>query len=252
MLHFGHCPRCGTEINHEHMIGSSIICRCGWTATSKKSFQRKWKQVDRTITSMIVATGILAAAFIHVINWDTHSLAIVPLKMKEWTNTASTQELDRVGEICLERKKYDCTQSAWMSFARLKPNDTNNLARLGKLLNQQGLHKEAVAVFSDYVAAKGNQVESLYLYGQSLTTLKKYDEADPIFAQALKQKPDMFQITVTRGYIKMLMDAKRFKDAKNAIMRYRKVGATASLFMDKELTQIRQAIGEIRTTASIK
>ncbi len=246
MLQFGHCPRCGNEITSERIVGGTLVCECGWTRSLRgDSVDRS--NVDRTCASIIVIGGLLIASFLHAVNWDTHFFAIIPLKAKQVMSIAQPTDLERIATICTERKKHECVENALVDIARIQPKNLENLSRLGQLQYRRERLNNAAATFAQYFASKGTGLDATYTYAQTLTRLKRFEDADRYFKAALAMKDDVLQVTVVRNYVQMLVTANRLQNAKTTILRYRKDSASANLFMSKELEDIRMKLGEVKT-----
>lgn len=246
MLHFGHCPRCGSEISAERIVGGTLVCDCGWTR-SLRSDSVDRSNIDRTCASIIVIGGLLIASFLHAVNWDRHFFAIVPLKAKQVIGMADTSELGKIAEICAERKKHECVERAYADIEKLEPSNIENLSRLGQLQYKRERLNNAASTFAKYFELRGSEIDAIYAYAQTLTRLKRFDEADTYFRSALQKKDDVLQVTVVRNYVQMLVSANRLQDAKGVILKYRKNSASANLFMSKELDDIRARLGEVKT-----
>jgi tetratricopeptide (TPR) repeat protein len=246
MMQFGHCPRCGNEISAERIVGGTLVCNCGWTR-SLRSDSVDRSNIDRTCASIIVIGALLIASFLHAVNWDRHFFAIIPLKAKHVIGMANTQDLDKIAEICAERKKHECVERAYADIEKQQPQNIENLARLGLLQYKRDRFNNAAATFAKYFQLKGSDLDAIYTYAQTLTRLKRFDEADTYYRSALQKKDDVLQVTVIRNYVQMLMSTSRLQDAKAVILKYRKGSASANLFMAKELEDIRARLGEVKT-----
>ena len=245
-LQFGHCPRCGNEITSERIVGGTLVCECGWTRSLRSDSVNR-SNVDRTCASIIVIGGLLIASFLHAVNWDTHFFAIIPLKAKQVAGLAQPADLEKIATICMERKKHDCVERALVDISRIQPMNLENLSRLGQLQYKRDRLNNAAATFAKFFHLKGKSLDATYTYAQTLTRLKRFEEADRHFKAALKMKDNVLQVTVIRNYVQMLVAANRLQDAKSTILRYRKDSASANLFMSRELEDIRARLGEVKT-----
>lgn len=249
MLQFGHCPRCASEISSERIVGGTIVCGCGWSRSIRSDTVDR-NNIDRTCASIIVIGGILIAGFLHAVNWDKHFFAIVPLKTKQVAGMASTTDLERIAEICVDRKKHECVERAYADIAVAQPQNLANLSRLGQLQYKRDRLSAAAATFAKYFTMKGDELEAAYTYAQTLSKLKRYEDAGRYYQMALAKKDNVLQVTVVRNYVQMLVTANKLQQAKTVILTYRKKSASANLFMAKELEDIRSRLGEVKTAAA--
>lgn len=249
VLHFGNCPQCGTEVSQERVLGSSIVCECGWTKSLRSDAANR-RNMDKTCAAIVLIGGLLIASFLQAVNWDRHFFAIIPLKVKQITGSASSTDLEAIAAICNERKKFECSERAYVQIARKHPSNLANLNRLGQLQLQRERYAQAVDTLTLYFSQKGSELDASYTYAQALTKLKKYDQADRYFRFTLDQRQSVLQVSVVRAYVQMLIEAKRLTQAREIILTYRKKSQTAEMFMNKELAEIRLKLGEVRTVSA--
>ncbi len=237
MPHFGHCPACGSHLQDSNYCGSTIVCSCGWTKSfaSEKSLHQSAK---RSVTFMVLFGAVFVLSFIQAVNWDTHSVSIIPLKMKQWSKTAEPADLLRVVEICSMRNKHDCVEEAYRDLYALRPQDTETLVDLGHLLFLRAKMAEAAKVFAEYFQKGGKNSDAAYDYARALTHIGKGDEAIKLFQAVLGEKKDVFQVTVARTYIQALIKYQKWSQAKATIEHYRKLSSSSHMFMERELKEI--------------
>lgn len=243
MTHFGHCPACGTNIPRERYFNDSVICECGWT-NSGKAKKESAKQTDRTCIYIAVFAALLIGSFIQGVNWDKYFFTIIPLKAQQMAGVATADQLNQIAEICMDRKKYSCAETAHFQAWKKEPQNLVHLEKLGDLQVKQELMLSAVKTYDTYFAAKGDNLEAKYNYAKALAATNDSEKAEQYFKMVLKAKPDVLQITVTRHYINMLVKNEQLNKAKNVIEHFRKKGTNTSLFMDKEYKQIKTKLGQ--------
>ncbi|MEO0335909.1 MAG: hypothetical protein AAF202_05935 [Pseudomonadota bacterium] len=243
MTHFGHCPACGTEIPAERQFDGIIICECGWTS-SVKNQAANTKMNDRVCIAIAVFAALLVAAFVQVVNWDTHAFDIIPLKAKQISSTASGDDLNAIVEICMERKKINCAEEALMDLYNLDKTNGEALARLGDLQTQASRHEDAVKTYDLFFGVDGTKptLDDKFNYAKSLAATNQTEKAEKYFKQILKSKPGVLQITVTRHYIKMLVANEKYKKAKDTLDYFRRQGSNTKLFMEQEYLEIKKKL----------
>jgi tetratricopeptide (TPR) repeat protein len=241
MTQFGHCPACGDNIPQDRYVGESVICRCGWS-NSTKAKKEVAKQTDRTILAIAVFAAFIVASFIQVVNWDKYFFSIIPLKSKQMLSLASTTDFVRIAEICMERKKFDCAEQAYFGAYEANPKDLTHLEKLGDLQVRQELMLSATKTYDTYFASGGANIDAKYNYAKALAATNNTEKAEQYFREVLMAKPDTLQITVTRHYIEMLVKNNDLQKAKRVIEHFRKQGFNTSLFMKKEYEEIQQKL----------
>ena len=240
MTQFGHCPACHKPIPQDRIFGTVIVCECGWTASSyAKAAERR--VTDRISAMIIVFAMVLIGAFIHAINWDTYFFEVIPLKAQEMTGTANAQDLAKIVEICKARHKHECVKTAYKEIYRQK-KDLVILAKLGELEQATGDTQAAAHAFKAYFEQGGEDSQATYRYAQVLASMGQVDESIRFYRQVLKAKPDTLQITVTRSYVSMLIEHKRYEHALEVIQFYRKKADNTGYFMEKELQALNRIL----------
>ncbi len=246
MFQISQCPRCGEEITGERVLAGTIVCECGWTKSTKSDATNR-RNMDKTCAYIVLIGGLLVAGFLQAVNWDQHFFTIIPLKAKQVVGTANIEDLEKIAEICADRKKHECVERAYIQIARKDPKNLANLSRLGQLQYKRERFTQAVDTLTLYFSQHGDELEAAYTYAQALTKLKKWDQADRYFNFALKQKQTVLQVTVVRNYVQMLVEANRLRQARDVILKYRKLSTNANMFMNKDLAEINSKLNHVRT-----
>ncbi|MCB0351439.1 MAG: hypothetical protein KDD38_09665 [Bdellovibrionales bacterium] len=188
----------------------------------------------KTYLLMSAFSLFFVLGLIHLTNWDRHSFTIVPLKAQQMIGLASAADLRKIADICTERLKYDCVDSALsqIHYTEITPED---YLRIGDLRRKLGRHKMAVAAYSSVLNKKadlpGNLLADTY-YGlaKSSENLQQIDNAIGYYEKSISAKPDVIQITVTEAYLKLLQQAGRPSTMQKVIAEARRRGGSDRLF----------------------
>ncbi len=239
MYDFGACPRCQMEVPSERLRESVIVCsHCGFT-TNQKQIQIEKKADKRYITLVSSLCAVLTMAFILIVQWDTHVLEVLPLKTKQLMGAASARDLIRIQEICEDRKNLTCQLEALQQLSRL---DNEAYADLGKMLYLMGENKQAMTAFTKYFQNGGLSLDASYHFARSLEKDGQVEQASKHYEDVIAAKPGMLQITVTKNYIKMLMEYNKKKQARTVLKKIRKHGTSTSDFMDPIFKELERSI----------
>ncbi len=236
------CPRCQLEISAQRLASPPTVCNhCGFTTTK---YIREYLEAGERRTISIFASGmvILSFSFMLLMNWDRHSVEIIPLTLKEWIGATGPADAERLGEICMDLKKWDCVENAYSVAGQ---QDPTQLPRLGEFQMRREKYQEAARTYFSFFQKGGDDLEASYNYARALAKLGEVDEAVKYFDLVLAAKPDVRQVTVVQNYVKLLMDHQRYEQAKTLIQEIRKQGPESGSFMETEFQQIRDV-----TTAS--
>jgi tetratricopeptide (TPR) repeat protein len=243
MLEFGACPCCKLDISPERKALKPVVCNhCGFTVSSNQ--KKAQAEVDRkSITYMLVISAFFVASYIQISNWDKAWLSIVPLGAKQTVGLMSKADWEDKAQICLDLKKYDCTEEAYNKVAVSEPTQWNRAAHFDM---QRAKYNEAAQSYYKFFQSGGQDLEASYNYAKALAQLGQVEEATKYFDQVLAARPDVLQVTVVQNYVKLLMDHQRYDQAKVLIAKIRKDGGeTAGSFMEPEFKKIQEM-----TTAS--
>lgn len=240
MLQNENCPVCESELTSEHLCGETLVCRCGWTKSLKQERLEK-KAMDRTVWTMIAMCCLFVAGFIHAVNWDQYALEIVPLKLKQIAGSANSNELERIVFICDQRAKQDCVEQAYRDLVKLD-QDPEHSKNLAQILYAKGDMSESQKLLQKYLEKGGSQVEAQHTYALTLSETGQGEQAIAEFMKILKSKPNTFQVSVTRDYVKTLIKFQKLEKAKATIEFYRKTSVSSSLFMDKEYKELQSLL----------
>lgn len=241
-MEFGACPRCKMDIAPERKRSTPIICdNCGFVTTNTESKQQV-KLENKFIKVAIGISIFTVAAFMQVVSWDKYAIEALPLKIKETIGMTNIVDQERLAEICMDLKKYDCVEINYNLTAK---SDNMKMLRLGKFQMKRAKWNEAANSFYSFFQNGGEDLEASYDYAKTLAQLGQVDEAVKYFDQVLASKPDVLQVTVVQSYVKLLMDHQRYAEAKKLMDGVRSKGENASMFMETEYKKIQE-----HTTAS--
>ena len=237
MMQFGSCPRCQQVIPNDRLYSRPLICpSCGFTENLHES-TLQIGQEKKFIKIALAVTAFLIVAFYQSVHWDVYAFEILPLKIKQLSGVVSARDLDRIAEICIERKKHECVEDAYASKARIY-RDTEALSLLGQYQVKREKWQEAANTFRSYFNQGGLDLEASYQFAKSLGKVGQVEDSVRYFDQVLQAKPETLQITVVQNYVKMLMDNGRKDQALQVIEETRKSSPTANSFMQAEFSEL--------------
>lgn len=242
MLEFGACPRCKLDISGERKRLSPVVCNhCGFSSSAKNNVVNIAIE-KRTIIIYSSFLALFLGSFIQLTNWDNYALDIIPLKVKETLGMSTVNDLNRTAEICMNLKKWDCVES---NYSKVGGQDLTQVPRLGNFQMKRAKFNAAAQTFYGFFQRGGSDLESSYNYAKALAQLGQVDEATKYFEQVLAARPDVLQVTVVQNYVKLLMEHKRYDQARKLIQDIRRRGPETGSFMETEFKKIKDV-----TTAS--
>jgi tetratricopeptide (TPR) repeat protein len=247
MLAVQTCPRCRLKISSQRMRSHPVVCDSCGHVLSANSVVIEEKIEQSFLLSIVGFSVAMIAGFILVANWGEHSLEAVTFEAGEIVGIHSARDYEHMSEVCLSLRRYKCVEKMYFQVAR---KDAAQFARLGRFQLNQGKYKEALESFRRYFA-NGNSkkdVEINYHYAKALAELGMIDEAAKRFEFVIDSRPQVMQVTVVQNYVKYLVQANRYDQAKRVIQKMRHRDRTVSQFMDTELKMI-QAKLEVRSNS---
>ncbi len=197
------------------------------------------REKDKTAKYIYFIGFFMFAALLHMMQWNQHSIAIIPLKAKQIMNSATSDELYQVAQICGDRNKWECRKVAlWQSYLK-DPSNEKSAIELGKEHVQRKQYVEALRIYSLYFKNKGKDLEARYKMAVSLSELSRFKEAQVHFAFLLKHNKDkVSQPQYVRTYVHYLIMNRQYLAAKNLITQTRRSTKNAAYFLEKEMRQI--------------
>lgn len=229
MYDFGVCPRCQMEIASERLQASPIVCNhCGFTGDRNEKIRER-KLEKRKQSLMYTISAGLVAVFIGLVIWDSHILTAVPIQAKKLVGMASPNDFQSLNEICKKRGNLECQINALKELSK-SHNEAN--AQLGKIYLLSKKFQDAETTLQKYFREGGISLDASYDYARALEELGNVEMASRYYQAILDKKPDTLQITVTKRYIKMLLDYNRKSEAKKVLASIRKKGSNTADFME--------------------
>lgn len=237
MMEFGTCPLCKMDIAPERKNLIPVICNhCGFTSAGDAKVHASMEKRNVTIFAGIAL--FIVAAHIQLSNWDSQSLAIIPIAVKQTLGMGSPADAEKKSEICMELKKWDCVEASYIETAKADPSLWQ---RSGDFQMKRAKYNDAAQSYYSFFQNGGNNLEASYSYAKALAELGQVDEAVKYFDEVLAARPDTLQVTVVTNYVKLLMAHQRYDQAKVLINKVRaNSGPAGEMFMSEELVQIAQ------------
>ena len=231
------CPACHKAIVPERCLGHTVVCSCGWT----KDLSQDKKYIPNTTSLLLVAVAsIIILILVHVSQWNTHFLTIIPLKVTQTLGIATTDQLNRLVSICTERQKWNCLIEAKHDLYKKNPEEIKILLDLAMAYVHVQNDQKAASLYHEYFKKGGRQKKAHYEYAKVLTRIGKVNEA--IYRYQIILKTQSLLPLETRSYVQLLIDNKKWHQARYVIENYRKKSKSGRLFMETELRQIKRLI----------
>jgi len=232
------CPNCQialTETGH-HSI-PKLCTTCGFIPTPVAT--EIDQGLERSNLRFVIGFSlVLVVGFMQLMSWGNHVLEIRWIQFGDIAGFSSVSSLERMAKICVELKKRDCVEYAYLRQTQL---DNRNAVRLAEFQMSRRKFNEAVQTLKPYVAVAKQDARAQMTYANALTELGHYDEAAQYYEYVISKSQGL-PTEAAKNYVKCLARAKRYQQAQNVIMKIRKSYPGTSRFMD----------GEYRVLAGLK
>ena len=234
-----YCPRCGNPLSQEQFLATMVVCKCGWhmqmsAATTQAAVER------RHALSLIFWVMLLAGVVFHFFVWDTYSIDIIVPKLKHYAKKATVEDYKLITKICEKREKMACQIEALEAIVKLDPENDDAVVKLGKTYRDFKEDQKALSLYESYFASGGKNIAAAVSYAELTGEIGDVATSRFYFRKALDARPNIFQATVTRSYVNMLLANHQYKMASEAIRYYRGKSVNAKYFMQKELAEIQR------------
>lgn len=224
------CPSCHLVIDESRERAEVLVCNhCGHVKSEKAAEAERTLRVV-SFKAVVLLALILVSGFAEVSAWSFYAPELRWLELRARLGS-STAVLDRMAEICMELKKYDCATESYQKMAAI---DSFNWSRLARLQYSLGKYEEAVESFTIFSESHSGDAETHYIFAKALAETGRIDQAVDYFELVIKSKPDVLQVTVVQNYVRYLMRSMRYAQAEAVIRRMRRLDWTKAKFMDSE------------------
>lgn len=232
------CPVCKRSIPAERQIADQLICECGWS----QSLTSKSSGSLTGVFGILFVTLLMLGGFIHIINWDKYSVAIVPLKLKELHGSASYKDQIKISEICHERKKYDCQSKALEKALEFNFQNEALTKEIISLNYRMENYDQVIRYASMNLGHNEKDHESRIYLAQAYYHLDQVEESKKHYRYLTSGTPNMDKLNAARAYVRLLIGTNDYVTAKNVIKSYRKISAQTNSFLNEELQAAEQGL----------
>jgi len=246
MLHQEICPDCENLIPLERMDEDIIVCSCGYT---RSSTQAKFNEKNNKIASytIILVAIFLLGAFIHTAKWGSDSIEVAPLQISALVGGLSPKQMVKFGDVSFDHKYYDNAEELYSTFLEKNPDHERTLEvseKLGMLLFRQRKFAQAVAPLETYFLNGGENTQTLFSYGKSLTETQDLGDAEEVFLGLIKTKPEVYQVTVVQALLDLYVAQDKLSEAKQFIGKLIKPGYVIPTHLQEQKELINNLISK--------
>lgn len=229
------CPTCFKMIPAAQSYEGTFVCECG----QKVRTGHNSKKTASASKSWIIGLGLaIIASFIHTSNWDNFSVEIVPLKVKQILGMADFQELRRIADICENRKKSFCQESALIESTRLDPKNKDLLLEISQIQMDRSAFESARLTLNSYFQLGGKDRLARYNLAIALWKLNMTADAKKHLKYLVFSSKQNLDAQAARSYVNLLMSEGDMASAHKVIQHCRSLGNNTAMFLEKEWKEI--------------
>ncbi len=240
------CPDCENLIPVDRMDEDIVICPCGFT---KSKAQMKFDKRNNKITSytIILVALFILGAFIHTAKWGTDSIKVAPLQISELVDGLSPKQTIELADFSFDHKYFEKSEKLYQQFLDQNPDHERVLEineKLGMLLFRQKKFAQAVEPLENYFLSNGENPQTLFSYGKSLTETQDLGDAEEVFLRLIKTKPEVYQVTVVQALLDLYVAQNKLTEAKQFISKLIKPGYVVPTHLQEQKELINELISK--------
>lgn len=221
------CNQCHQLLDKERRADWVRVCsNCGHV-NSQNSTKLKKEMSKGYALIMLAVTAIITLVFIQMAHWRQHSISMIPLQIKSVLSVMTSFDHEKKAEICFDLHHYECAAESLKVVAFSDPNNLDKLKKYAKSLVMNKDYELASQVYKQYFNKGGDNLDAAYDYAKVLVKLGMMGIASEYFNMVIDAKPDVFQITVAKNYVKALIENENISGVKRLIKRFKAQGLTS-------------------------
>jgi hypothetical protein len=233
------CPTCFKSIPAVQSYEGTYVCSCGAKVRTKESSA----ETAASGRIWIVLLGLLIiVGFIHASNWDNYSVEIIPLKTKQILKLATPIELRQIADICEDRKKFFCQETALIEASLQEPKDRDLLLQIAALQMTREAFAPAQVTLGQYFKLGGKDRLARYQLGLALWKLGQIKDAKKHLHYLVFSSKKSLDAQAARTYVSLLMSEKDFASAQKVIKHCRSLGNNTAMFLEREWKEIQKEL----------
>lgn len=230
------CPRCGTQISMERMLGNVVVCTCGWSGDKshfeppKRNFHIKKIMLGLTIGA-IVFTGLEAK------KWGKNLPERFYYKTLSTFHMTSAKDEASMAYVCQKKGMHICAAKAYTKALAKAPQAHNIAGALAIELVKVKEYDRAILTFQNYFSHEDGQSVHKQQYAKALSAKEYVDDATEWYYKALQADPKNFE--AAEELVQHLSKNENFVEALSVIGHYNTVFPKQTM---KEWAKLKQDV----------
>jgi Tfp pilus assembly protein PilF len=211
------CPRCASPISLERMLGSVVVCSCGWSA-NKSFFDQKGSKLP--IKKLLLTLSVAAVAYMAYDgkSWGKHYPERLYYKALTALKQTTAKDEARMATVCKELKNHRCAAESYTKALSKSPKTYELAGALGIELAKIGEADRAILTFQNFFShADGNDQHMRY-FAQALSKADYIEDATEWYYKSLQANSKNFG--AAKDLIKHLVKNELHTEALSVIGHY--------------------------------
>ncbi len=214
------CPRCGTQISMERMLGNVVVCTCGWSG-DKSHFEPPKRNLHiKKIVGVVMIAGIVFLGM-EAKEWGKHFPERAYYKTKSFLKMTTAKDEARMAFVCKQADNHMCAAKAYTKALAKAPKAFNIAGALGVELVKVGEADRAILTFQNFFTHEDGKSVHKQFYAKALSEKDYVDDATEWFYKALQQDAKNFE--AAEDLITHLVKSENYVEALSVIGHYNTV-----------------------------
>lgn len=155
----------------------------------------------------------------------------------QMTGTLSVEGYNELAQMCIGTGQYTCAEDAYLELFE-KSKNPEALLRLAYLQGRQKKADEAAETFQNYFAADGRDGNAMIAYAKLLEQKDQLKEALNYYMASIPARPEIVPVQATTGIIRIYKKQKRYREAYNHLLAFRRTSPIAREYLKEEMQSI--------------
>ncbi len=233
------CPRCGTQISMERMLGNVVVCTCGWSGDKSHFGPPKKNYHIKKILGVIAVIGIVALG-IEAKKWGKHFPERAYYKSMSFLKMTNAHDEARMAFVCTEAGNHKCAAKAYTKALAKAPKAYDVAGALGVELVKVKDYDRAILTFQNFFSHEDGDSTQKQHYAIALSNKDYVDDATEWFYKSLQTDAKNFK--AANDLVSHLVKSENYVEALSVIGHYNTVFPKETL---RQWAKLRNEVTEL-------
>lgn len=211
------CPQCGSQIGMERMLGSVVVCTCGWSG-NKSQFEPAKRALPWKKVLTVLSVAALVFIGLEAKNWGKHFPERLYYNAVSSLKMSSAKDEARMAFVCAEIGKHVCAAKAYTKALAKSPKSYNLAGALGIELVKVKDFDRAILTFQNYFSHEDGSDTHKQHFARALSEREYTDDATEWYYKSLQDNAKNFD--AAKELIQHLVKHENYVEALSVIGHY--------------------------------